>query len=52
MLAPEGWHIPSDKEWIELSMELGMSSTEADKLHERGTNEGTKLKDQMKGIGI
>lgn len=45
MLAPKGWHIPSDKEWIELSMELGMSPSEAGKLHERGTDEGTKLKD-------
>ena len=44
-LAPNGWHIPSDKEWTVLSIELGMSQTEADKLHERGTNEGTKLKD-------
>lgn len=39
MLAPKGWHIPSDKEWIELSLELGMSPSEADKLHERGTDE-------------
>ncbi len=45
MLAPKGWHIPSDKEWIELSMELGMSQAEANRLHERGTDQGTRLKD-------
>lgn len=45
MIAPKEWHIPSDKEWIELSVELGMSPAEAEKLHERGTNQGTRLKD-------
>jgi uncharacterized protein (TIGR02145 family) len=45
IIAPKGWHVPSDMEWIELSMELGMSPAEAEKLHERGTDEGTRLKD-------
>ena len=45
MIAPKGWHIPSDREWIELSVELGMSPAEAEKLHERGTDQGTRLKD-------
>jgi uncharacterized protein (TIGR02145 family) len=35
----------TNEEWLALSMELGMNSIEADKLHERGTNEGIKLKD-------
>jgi uncharacterized protein (TIGR02145 family) len=43
-LAPEGWHIPSDKEWKELEMWLGMNRTEADDWGWRGTNEGGKLK--------
>ncbi|MBF0430622.1 MAG: hypothetical protein HQK83_05050 [Fibrobacteria bacterium] len=41
---PEGWHIPSDDEWKELEMYLGMSQSEADAGVDRGTNEGDKLK--------
>jgi len=44
-LAPEGWHIPSEKEWQTLEMELGMTAEETEKLHQRGTDEGNKLKD-------
>lgn len=43
-LAPEGWHIPSDDEWKELEMYLGMSQADVDDSSWRGTNEGTKLK--------
>jgi uncharacterized protein (TIGR02145 family) len=44
-IAPAGWHVPSDDEWKELEMYLGMSQSEADMLFEwRGTNEGGKLK--------
>jgi len=42
-LAPEGWHVPSDEEWKELEMFLGMSQSEADDTGFRGTNEGSKL---------
>ncbi len=42
-LAPEGWHVPTDGEWKELEMELGMSTSEADDTGWRGTNEGSKL---------
>ncbi len=42
-LAPEGWHVPSDEEWKELEMFLGMSQEEANRDHRRGTNEGSKL---------
>ena len=35
-LAPKGWHVPSDAEWKELEMALGMSRTEADDTGERG----------------
>ncbi len=42
---PNGWHLPSDSEWKELEMYLGMSQTEADKKSTwRGFDEGTKLK--------
>jgi uncharacterized protein (TIGR02145 family) len=42
-LAPEGWHVPTDEEWKQLEMCLGMSREEADKQGYRGTNEGSKL---------
>jgi len=42
-IAPEGWHVPTDAEWKELEMALGMSQSEADRLGCRGTNEGSKL---------
>lgn len=44
-IAPEGWHVPSDEEWKQLEMYLGMSRAEADRRGGmRGTNEGGKLK--------
>jgi len=42
-IAPEGWHVPTDAEWKELEMYLGMSQSEADDTGWRGTNEGSKL---------
>ena len=42
-IAPTGWHIPTDAEWKELEMYLGMSQTVADQSGWRGTNEGSKL---------
>ena len=42
-LAPEGWHVPTDEEWKELEMYLGMSQWEANSTDYRGTNEGSKL---------
>lgn len=44
---PDGWHLPSDNEWKELEIYLGMSTQEVDNYYNRGTNEGGKLK----GIG-
>jgi uncharacterized protein (TIGR02145 family) len=41
---PCGWHLPSDDEWMELEMFLGMSYEEAYGLGWRGTDEGDKLK--------
>lgn len=41
---PDGWHLPSDGEWIELEMQLGMSYDEAWLVGWRGTNEGSKMK--------
>ena len=44
IIAPEGWHIPTDDEWKELEKTLGMTQAEADKLTWRGTDQGDKLK--------
>ncbi|MDD2297286.1 MAG: FISUMP domain-containing protein, partial [Sphaerochaetaceae bacterium] len=41
---PAGWHLPSDAEWKQLEMYLGMSQSEADKTGWRGTDEGGKMK--------
>jgi uncharacterized protein (TIGR02145 family) len=41
---PCGWHLPSDAEWMELEMFLGMTYEEAYGLGWRGTDEGDKLK--------
>ena len=41
---PCGWHLPSDNEWMDLEMFLGMSYEEAYGLGWRGTDEGDKLK--------
>ncbi len=49
-LCPKGWHLPSDEEWKELEIHLGMSSSDADIKNDykndvkRGSNEGSKLK--------
>ena len=42
-VCPEGYHIPSDEEFMELEMYLGMSESEANDTGWRGTNEGSKL---------
>ncbi len=41
--APSGWHLPTDEEWKQLEMHLGMSRTEADKGKYRGSNEASML---------
>ncbi len=44
-VAPAGWHVPSDAEWKQLEMTLGMSQTQADATGWRGTTEGGMLKE-------
>ena len=41
---PAGWHLPSDAEWKQMEMYLGMSQSEADSDGWRGTDEGGKMK--------
>ena len=40
---PTGWHLPSDAQWKELEMYLGMSQTDANATGWRGIDEGSKL---------
>jgi len=44
-IAPEGWHVPGDGEWMKLEMYLGMSKSDAEWAEWRGTDEGGKLKE-------
>ena len=44
-IAPIGWHIPSDAEWKQLEMYLGLSEAEADINGWRGIYEGGELKE-------
>ncbi len=44
-VCPEGWHVPSDTEYAELEIELGMSPDEVYDFLWRGTDEGGKLKE-------
>jgi uncharacterized protein (TIGR02145 family) len=42
---PAGWHLPTDEEWKQLEMALGMTKAEADtEGSSRGTNQGIQLK--------
>ena len=44
-VCPDGWHLPSDAEWKELEIFLGMSQADADRNDWRGTDEGGQLKE-------
>jgi len=46
---PKGWHLPSDDEWIELEMEVGMSEAKAHKEGWRGTHPGQSQSLRVKG---
>ncbi|MCB0661836.1 MAG: hypothetical protein KDC24_03775 [Saprospiraceae bacterium] len=43
-ICPDGWHIPTDQEWKDLEVALGMTAYAAGQTGYRGTNEGDKLK--------
>jgi len=42
---PNGWHLPSDDEWKELELLLGVSNIDIDSTGARGTNQGGQLKE-------
>jgi uncharacterized protein (TIGR02145 family) len=48
-ICPDGWHLPSDSEWKELEINLGMNEVIANEEGWRGTNEGGKLKESGTG---
>ena len=43
-LCPNGWHVPSDGEWMTMEMALGMSEAEANDSGYRGTDQGKQMK--------
>ena len=43
-LCPTGWHVPSDLEWIELELHLGMDVEEVEEIHGRGSDQGFQMK--------
>ncbi|MBI5037727.1 MAG: Ig-like domain-containing protein [Candidatus Kerfeldbacteria bacterium] len=45
-IAPDGWHIPSDDEWLTLERQLGMTNPQSILNGWRGTTEGGMLKAQ------
>lgn len=42
-LCPADWHVPTEDEWKELEMALGMTQASVDSSGWRGTDEGSKL---------
>ena len=46
---PKGWHLPSDTEWMELEIEIGMKESEASKYGWRGTSPGQANDILLKG---
>ena len=44
-LCPDGWYVPSDEEWKQLEIYLGMSEADADQATWRGQGIGGKLKE-------
>ena len=44
-IAPYGWHIPSDDEWKQLELYLGMTQSEVDGTTERGTDQGNQMRE-------
>ena len=44
-IAPKGWHVPTEEEWEQLEMFLGMSQAQIDSIGWRGYAEGGMLKE-------
>ena len=50
--APEGWRLPSDKDWQSLEQALGMSLAESESEGWRGSGEGILIQQDETGSGI
>ncbi|MEA3460847.1 MAG: FISUMP domain-containing protein [Bacteroidota bacterium] len=44
-VCPDGWHLPSDAEWKEFELFVGMDSVQVSKTEWRGSDEGAQLKE-------
>ncbi|MBN1480121.1 T9SS C-terminal target domain-containing protein [candidate division KSB1 bacterium] len=44
-IAPVGWHVPTDEDWKQLEIYLGLSRVQADAESWRGTDVGGKMKE-------
>jgi len=42
-ICPDGWHMPSDNDWKELEINLGLTQSQADGTGWRGSNQGSKM---------
>jgi uncharacterized protein (TIGR02145 family) len=49
-LCPTGWHVPTDGEWMELEMELGMTAEQTITTGWRGTDQGAQLKATLEDL--
>jgi uncharacterized protein (TIGR02145 family) len=49
-VCPEGWHLPSDEEWMVLEQSIGLKEKAAKKTGLRGKVEGNVLKDTIQGL--
>ncbi len=43
-ICPADWHLPSDSEWMQLELYIGMNQYDANFLGLRGTDQGTQMK--------
>ena len=50
-MCPSGWHLPSDEEWKELEVQLGIDAGELDSFGWHGTMQGTELKSSAEWNG-
>ena len=44
-MAPTGWHVPTDEDWKQLELLLGMDTVEVNWSGKRGTDQGGQLKE-------
>ncbi len=43
-ICPDGWHIPTENDWLQLEEYIGMDEVQRQKTYWRGTDEGKKIK--------